>query len=597
VPSSVAPPRMCSFMLIPLLVTATSVEFVAAGRSLHSFLQSRKEHAQRGLLATNSTHSIQAQPQDDVGGGEEWEEVGITHAHPPHQRGSKTAWDSADAPTSGGIISNYERRTWWGFPNYGRDLDTGPKSWEQFAREHGHLGQLCSPMHPRRQCGTAFVCRHGVCSSCVLSRDCGEQFVCMPASPGGHSLCVPRALSEQWTWREVFATVLIVVTAVLSAAAGMGGGGVYVPLLLLLLGLSTQEAVPLSQAMIVGGATVNVIMFCGDRHPKFPHMPKIDYKVVMMLNPGLAAGVTIGVMLNVITPQWIIVVVLLVTLVLALQKSLTKGLKEWDKESKALAKAAEVAKTSTKAAPPVDAGGSGGLDIKLPDLKSFLELADTNRQQLGLIGGLWLVFLAANALKATQCSGAFWLQQLGLLLTCGAFTVLGARSCLEGKDKKGGEQDCNDEGMLAWTPETVRLYPLLSVVAGFLGGFLGIGGGIIMGPLLLELGMAAEASQATTAAFVFLSSSLATIQFVVMGKAMPEYALWFTSWVLVATFVGQTAVDYMLRKWKRSSVIVLSIAAIIAGSLVMMTAIGATDIYTDLARGAYMGFSPAFLCQ
>mmetsp|Transcript_10277 Transcript_10277/g.19573 ORF Transcript_10277/g.19573 Transcript_10277/m.19573 type:complete len:588 (-) Transcript_10277:106-1869(-) len=587
---------MRSLCIIAVLVTATTIRFVGAGRARHSFLRSREEqpHAKRGLLATNITHRKHTQPEDDVGGGEESEEVGITYAHPPHRRSLPT-WDSADTTVTGGIISNYERRTWWGFPNYNRDLDTGPKSWEAFAREHGHRGQLCSTAHVRRQCGTAFVCRRGVCSECVLSRDCGEQYVCIPPSPGGHSLCVPRALSEQFTWKEVFATFLIVVTAVLSAAAGMGGGGVYVPLLLLLLGLSTQEAVPLSQAMIVGGATVNVIMFCGDRHPKFPHMPKIDYKVVMMLNPGLAAGVTIGVMLNVIAPQWVIVVVLVVTLVLALQKSLTKGLKEWEKESKALAKAAEAAKVKGASAEKT----GGPINIKLADFKSFLELAEVNQRPLGLIGGLWLVFLFANLMKAEPCSMAFWFQQLGLLFTCGAFTVMGARSLGmgEGKDKKGVEEGSSDEGMLAWTPETVRLYPLLSVVAGFLGGFLGIGGGIIMGPLLLELGMAAEASQATTAAFVFLSSSLATIQFIVMGKAMPEYALWFTSWVLVATFVGQTGVDYMLRKFKRSSVIVLSIAAIIAGSLVMMTAIGATDIYTDLARGAYMGFSPRLLCQ
>ncbi|CAK0887122.1 unnamed protein product, partial [Prorocentrum cordatum] len=75
----------------------------------------------------------------------------------------------------------------------------------------------------------------------------------------------------------------------LSAAAGMGGGGVYVPLLLLLCGFSTQEAVPLSQAMIVGGAVVNIVMFCGER-PADPRRPRIDYDVVMMLNPGLAAG-------------------------------------------------------------------------------------------------------------------------------------------------------------------------------------------------------------------------------------------------------------------------------------------------------------------
>merc|ERR1719221_174040 len=185
------------------------------------------------------------------------------------------------------------------------------------------------------------------------------------------------------------------------------------------------------------------------------------------------------------------------------------------------------------------------------------------------------------------------MQQLGMLMVCGAFTQAGAMS-ITGSQEKGGS---SAEGVLAWTPTTLWWYPVLSTIAGFLGGFLGIGGGIIMGPLLLELGMAAEASQATTAMFVFLSSSLASIQFIVLGKAMPEYALWFTTWVVLATLVGQVGVDYVLRRWQRSSLIVLSIAAIIAGSLVMMTAIGAKDTYTDLARGANMGFVPHHLCE
>merc|ERR1719379_3273171 len=100
-----------------------------------------------------------------------------------------------------------------------------------------------------------------------------------------------------------------------------------------------------------------------------------------------------------------------------------------------------------------------------------------------------------------------------------------------------------EEGLLQWTPKTLWLYPLMSTVAGFLGGFLGIGGGIIMGPMLIALGMTNEANQATTATFVFLSSSLATIQFIVLGKTMPQYVVWFTTWVVIATFVGQTGLD------------------------------------------------------
>jgi len=498
------------------------------------------------------------------------------------------------AGESSGIIREQGGRTWWGFPSYTRYLDSGLESWEELTRLHGHFGNMCTGETMLDQCGTSLICKNGICGECTVSRDCTEKFRCQFFPTSGRHMCVRRDLSEQWSWREGVCTVLIIITAMLSAAAGMGGGGVYVPLLLLLLDFSTKEAVPLSQAMIVGGATVNIIMFCGERHPKYKHRPKIDYDVVMMLNPGLAAGVTLGVMLNVITPQWIIVLVLIITLVLALQKSLTKGLQQFKKESK------ELAEQSSQGG----GSGSGSLQgssqptkaaevkIRFADFGSFTSLASDNARPLTLIVGCWLVFLLGNIFKAPQCSTLYWLQLLGLVAVCVVFTTAGAKTIL--LQAQSGRQSA--EGVLAWTPQTLWLYPLFSTIAGFLGGFLGIGGGIIMGPLLLELGMVAEASQATTAMFVFLSSSLATIQFMFLGKAMPEYALWFTSWVLVSTFVGQTLVDYVLQRYKRSSLIVLSIAGIIGGSLLMMSAIGTKDIIHDIMRGAYMGFSPMNLC-
>jgi len=498
-------------------------------------------------------------------------------------------------PPDAGIVQSTMNRSWWGSASYVRYLDTGLQSWEELARLHGHLGNTCTQSTVQKQCGTHLVCNGGICGECQISRDCSDKFRCQYFALSGRNMCVLRDLTEQWTWREVLCTVLIVITAMLSAAAGMGGGGVYVPLLLLLCDFSTQEAVPLSQAMIVGGATVNIFMFCGERHPKYAHRPKIDYDVIMMLNPGLAVGVTLGVMLNLISPQWIIVLVLIVTLVLALQKSLTKGIAQFKKESKVLEEQAAAGQGSGGGGGEADGRapkGGAGLKLKFVDIPTFAKLASSNTRSIGLILGCWLVFFAANMLKATQCSRAYWMQLGGLIITCFAFTWAGARTVMQ----KASASDAAD-GVLAWTPTTLWLYPLLSTAAGFLGGFLGIGGGIIIGPLLLELGMAAEASQATTAMFVFLSSSLATVQFVVLGRAMPEYAMWFTTWVLLATFVGQTLVDYALQKYQRSSLIVLCIAAILAGSLVMMTAVGTMDIVGDVLRGAYMGFSPMDLCK
>jgi len=484
------------------------------------------------------------------------------------------------------IATHLGGRQWWGFPHYDPNVNVARRDWEQFALAHGHYGKKCTRLTRTEECSDAYVCKAGTCLECQVSRDCGEKFKCI-SSTTGRMLCIPRDLAAQWAWREVVCTILIIITAMLSAAAGMGGGGVYVPLLLLLLGFSTKEAVPLSQAMIVGGAVVNVLMFCGERHPKYPSRPRIDYDVIMMMNPGLAAGVTLGVICHLISPQWLIVSTLLVTLAITLQKSAIKGVAAWKKESAVLAEQAASSGGGSQG------GGSGNqaIRIKLADFPAFKEFALDNTKPMLLIGVCWATFCAVNLVKAEQCSTMYWLQLMGMLLMCGGFTYGGVH-VIRSK-ATGGE---SAEGLLEWTPTTMWMYPCFAVVAGFLGGFLGIGGGIIMGPLLLELGMTAEANQATTAMFVFLSSSLATVQFVMLGKTMPQFVIWFTTWVVLSTFIGQTGIDYMLRKYKRSSLIILSIAGIIAGSLVMMSFIGVSEVYNDIQRGANMGLKPHQLC-
>ena len=67
-------------------------------------------------------------------------------------------------------------------------------------------------------------------------------------------------------------------------------------------------------------------------------------------------------------------------------------------------------------------------------------------------------------------------------------------------------------GDIHWTRRAALIYPTYAVFAGVFGGMLGIGGGMILGPLLLELGMIAETTAATSGMAVFLTSASATIQ-------------------------------------------------------------------------------------
>merc|ERR1719324_433542 len=120
-----------------------------------------------------------------------------------------------------------------------------------------------------------------------------------------------------------------------------------------------------------------------------------------------------------------------------------------------------------------------------------------------------------------------------------------------------------------WCGAGAYKYPIVAGVAGLLGGLLGLGGGVVMSPVLLEIGMHSEAVQATTAMFVLMSSSLASVQFAIHGRyTQPLYLLWFCAIAFVGTLAGQWFCEVFVRRKRRFSLITGAITCILAGSFV-----------------------------
>jgi uncharacterized membrane protein YfcA len=454
------------------------------------------------------------------------------------------------------------------------------------------VGLACA-MDKHNACGESLVCREGICSHCETNKECPDKFACiekidlLPAH-----MCVPRDLVEHWTHYDMVCTILIVLTAALSASAGLGGGGVYVPLTILLVGLKTSEAVPLSQTMVFAGSIVNVVMLVGDRHPTKPERPKIAYDVVMLLNPALALGVVGGVLAHLVTPVWITLACLFLTLGFAFHKSFARGKNMYAKETEER-KAAEIAAQASN-------GGENGdqpSQALLPSdpAKTVINVeaarqrdatvAETVKvaKQVSMIFLCWMAFLMINLMHPERCSKSHWIQLTMLLVVAGVFTVCAARTTNLHND----DLDLCGNGMK---------YSALAFLAGFLGGFLGIGGGMVMGPVLLELGLMPEVNQATTALFVLLSSSLGTAQFILLGKEMPYFVMWYTFWVALSTIAGQMMSDRIVRVYKRTSFIVFAVCGIVAMSAVMMIWVGASEVMDNIATGRNMGFNFANVC-
>jgi uncharacterized membrane protein YfcA len=206
---------------------------------------------------------------------------------------------------------------------------------------------------------------------------------------------------------------------------------------------------------------------------------------------------------------------------------------------------------------------------------------------------IWLLMFIASFHGLSACSSQFGIFFLGLAALLVVFTYVATRCIITRPEKSEKPIDWSGVGCSLLGTAT---YPAVAFGGGFLGGLLGLGGGVIMSPVLLEVGMHSESVQATTAVIVFLSSSLATIQFALMNQIVWHYAVWYSSVTIVATFLGQHLCEVYVRRTGRYSLITLSIAGVLLFSLVALSIVGTQQVYQDIVYGRQMWWSTARLC-
>merc|ERR1711871_1273970 len=145
------------------------------------------------------------------------------------------------------------------------------------------------------------------------------------------------------------------------------------------------------------------------------------------------------------------------------------------------------------------------------------------------------------------------------------------------------------EGDVQWDNKTTVVYPVICALAGLCAGMFGIGGGIVKGPLMLEMGVLPAVSSATAAFMITFTTASAASTYVVFGMLRYDYACPLFVIGFVCTYLGQKVVDYLVKKYNNSSYIIFSIAMVITLSCVLMGYQGITSAIanwgSDVARG------------
>ena len=182
-----------------------------------------------------------------------------------------------------------------------------------------NMGEPCTE---HWNCMDWLVCSHGVCEACQSNAECQERnpsrqcFNNISWAVEGelqYNVCKHKPLFFPFTFSDFALACITFVTIALAAPTGTGGGGILVPMYMIIGQFSAHSAVPLSKATILGGAVANNFINIQRRHP-FANRPVVDFDALQLLVPNLLAGTIFGVLLNAVSPDWLITVGLVLAL-------------------------------------------------------------------------------------------------------------------------------------------------------------------------------------------------------------------------------------------------------------------------------------------
>ncbi|KUF90879.1 hypothetical protein AM588_10003048 [Phytophthora nicotianae] len=250
-------------------------------------------------------------------------------------------------------------------------------------------------------------------------------------------------------------------------------------------------------------------------------------------------------------PTWLLCVLLVLLLSVTGTRTLQKAIKARQKERWQCGVAPEA--TSLLG---IDSSSVDSMKTHSKAEPEVLPRADPPWQKLATLAGLFVVVAAMRILRGGKNfdspvgidSSSILYPVLvtlpyAVLIGVSYFSLMNLGATYEKQQSPGYELEAHE---IKWTSSSIRFFPVCSFAAGAVSGMFGIGGGIINGPLLLEVGVDPSAASAMTATTVLFSSG-------------------------ITTYVGHLCLLKVVRHYNCPSMIIFSMATIVLISAIAMS--------------------------
>lgn len=442
-------------------------------------------------------------------------------------------------------------------------------------------------------------------------------------------------------WKLIVGSIGSLFFAVLCAGSGIGGGCFYLVIFVLILQMDPHEAIPLSKITTFGVACGGFLILWMKRHPTLKYKPLISYPTALMVEPLTIYGTMLGVILNIISPSWVIIIVLVVLLGFTSYKTFMKAIKQWKGESQQIQEEREKASSEKPTLDGIpkddinddmkpsgdngeaiivdkkvteeedDVQGNGLIPLPQDDSETAQEDVKKREQRsllkreilkalisIVILFVVWAVMFSIVLIKGgdkvesvlnIQCgSWLYWVMtSIGFPITLGVTIVVGAFL----RWRSGG---VSEDGDVQWNIKNCFIIPIGALFAGVSAAYLGIGGGMVIGPILLEIGVLPQVATATSAFMIMFTASSSSLQYIINGKLDLYYGLWYFAIGFFGAAFGQFVFSKVVQMFRRQSLIGFFLGVLIVLSTLAMVAVTVMQLVQDI-KDDNLGFRP--LCK
>lgn len=398
-----------------------------------------------------------------------------------------------------------------------------------------------------------------------------------------------RIFFDTYLGIDILTLFLVFFISIITTIGGVGGGGLLIPTYMLVSKFSLEEAIPLSVVTILGDTLVRIIVLYNKKHPLNEKRYLIDMMPILLIVPFDGNSSFIGVILSEISPQSFTIILIILVLGFTFYKSISKAIRSFLKENIYLNEE------------------SNNLEMVMIDgiaeyfnaeqvreaRQNNLGEGDTLNDKLIKTGIIFLSILIISIFSITRslidkCSLYYWIHIFSQFFIVGVIGFLIIKYISNDYEKKRQNNYIFLEGDIIWKKENIIKFILIATVTGALSTYMGIGGGMLITPIMMQVGMIPEVVVATSSITTFFSSTISTINYILVGKLLINYGLLYSFVSAFGSIFGLILSNIILSKFKRQSIIIFIVSLILFTSIILLITNSLTN--NDLSEFKFNNF-------